>query len=78
MLQTSDLLYRYPGAASAQLSVPSFTLDEGERAFIPGPSGCGKSTLLHLVASQAGASLVVATHDVPYYRLTDAAPSTAK
>jgi putative ABC transport system ATP-binding protein len=51
MLQISDLLYRYPGAASAQLFVPSFTLADGEHAIILGPSGCGKSTLLHLLAA---------------------------
>jgi putative ABC transport system ATP-binding protein len=51
MLQISHLAYRYPGAAGAQLSVPSFALAQGEHAIILGPSGCGKSTLLHLIAA---------------------------
>jgi putative ABC transport system ATP-binding protein len=51
MLQISHLLYRYRGAASAQLSVPAFALAQGEHAIILGPSGCGKSTLLHLIAA---------------------------
>jgi putative ABC transport system ATP-binding protein len=51
MLQISDLSYRYPGAASAQLSVKAYSLAEGEHAIVLGPSGCGKSTLLHLMAA---------------------------
>jgi putative ABC transport system ATP-binding protein len=67
MLQISHLLYRYPGATGAQLSVPAFALAEGEHAIILGPSGCGKSTLLHLMAAiltpQAG-NLLVAGADI--------------
>lgn len=51
MLQISDLSYRYPYSSSAQLSVPSFSLESGQHAVILGPSGCGKSTLLHLMAA---------------------------
>jgi putative ABC transport system ATP-binding protein len=65
MLQISHLAYRYPGAAGAQLSVPVFTLAQGEHAIILGPSGCGKSTLLHLIAAiltpQTGSLCVAGT-----------------
>jgi putative ABC transport system ATP-binding protein len=51
MLQIHDLSYRYPGTASARLSVPEFSLPDRDHAIILGPSGCGKSTLLHLIAA---------------------------
>lgn len=51
MLQISGLTYRYPNATDNQLSVPAFSLAQGEHAVIIGPSGCGKSTLLHLLAA---------------------------
>ncbi|RJF97585.1 ABC transporter ATP-binding protein [Noviherbaspirillum saxi] len=51
MLQITDLHYRYPTSTSAQLTVPSFSLEAGRHAIILGPSGCGKSTLLHLLAA---------------------------
>lgn len=65
MLQIKNLSYRYPGATTAQLSVPAFSLAKGEHAVLLGPSGCGKSTLLHLMAailtSQSGSLLVAGT-----------------
>jgi putative ABC transport system ATP-binding protein len=51
MLQISGLTYRYPHSQTAQLSVPAFSLVQGQHAIILGPSGCGKSTLLHLMAA---------------------------
>ncbi len=66
MLQIKNLSYRYPGATSAQLSVPAFSLAKGQHAVLLGPSGCGKSTLLHLMAAILGAhggSLLVAGTD---------------
>lgn len=65
MLQIKNLNYRYPGATTAQLSVPAFSLAKGEHAVLLGPSGCGKSTLLHLIAAiltpQSGSLLVAGT-----------------
>lgn len=65
MLQIKNLSYRYPGARTAQLSVPAFSIAKGEHAVLLGPSGCGKSTLLHLMAAiltmQSGSLLVAGT-----------------
>lgn len=44
-----ELCFRWPGAASACLDIPAFTVAAGERVFLHGPSGSGKSTLLSLV-----------------------------
>lgn len=65
MLQISELIYRYPNRAAAQLAVPEFSLGAGQHAIVLGPSGCGKSTLLHLIAAiltpQAGRLQVAGT-----------------
>lgn len=65
MLQISELIYRYPNSATAQLVVPEFSLSAGAHAIVLGPSGCGKSTLLHLIAAiltpQAGRLQVAGT-----------------
>ncbi|HEV2611172.1 MAG TPA: ATP-binding cassette domain-containing protein [Noviherbaspirillum sp.] len=67
MLHISNLHYRYPGPAGAELTLPAFSLPAGEHAIVLGPSGCGKSTLLHLLSAilkpQAG-SLNVAGTDI--------------
>jgi cell division transport system ATP-binding protein len=50
MIQFSNVTMRYPGGYDA-LSNVSFTLEQGELAFVTGHSGAGKSTLLKLVAA---------------------------
>ncbi|MEL7483661.1 MAG: ATP-binding cassette domain-containing protein, partial [Planctomycetota bacterium] len=49
-LSIKDLTFRYPGASSDTVRVPSLTLDAGEQVLLTGASGEGKSTLLQLVA----------------------------
>ena len=49
MIQFSNVSKRYQSGQDALLSV-SFTLDQGEMAFLTGHSGAGKSTLLKLIA----------------------------
>jgi cell division transport system ATP-binding protein len=49
MIQFSQVFKRYPGGYDALKNV-SFTLDDGEMAFLTGHSGAGKSTLLKLIA----------------------------
>lgn len=49
MVRVEDLTFGY-GAGGFRLSVPQFTLQDGERVAIVGPSGSGKTTLLNLIA----------------------------
>ena len=49
MLQLTHVGKRYPSGYEA-LKAVSFTLDDGEMAFLTGHSGAGKSTLLRLLA----------------------------
>jgi len=49
MLQFTHVGKRYPSGYEA-LKAVSFTLDDGEMAFLTGHSGAGKSTLLKLIA----------------------------
>lgn len=57
-LSLRDVRFRWPGRASFGLSVPEFSLAQGESALLIGESGSGKSTLLSLiceiVAADAG------------------------
>ena len=48
MISFSAVTKRYPGGQDALKGV-SFTLEQGEFAFIAGHSGAGKSTLLKLI-----------------------------
>ena len=49
MIDLSDIAFSYPGG-DFQLSVPSLSLEDGERVAVVGPSGTGKTTLLNLIA----------------------------
>ncbi|HEX4871166.1 MAG TPA: cell division ATP-binding protein FtsE [Nevskiaceae bacterium] len=55
MIHFHKVSHRYPGTGRDVLSELSFTLGEGEMAFLTGASGAGKSTLLRLVALLARA-----------------------
>jgi cell division transport system ATP-binding protein len=55
IIQFHDVSHRYAGGADV-LSQLSFSLAQGEMAFLTGPSGAGKSTLLKLVAGLARAN----------------------
>ena len=61
MISFSGVVKRYPGGQEALKGV-SFTIEQGEFAFIAGRSGAGKSTLLKLIPAierpSAGAILV--------------------
>ena len=61
MISFSGVVKRYPGGQEALKGV-SFTVEQGEFAFIAGHSGAGKSTLLKLIPAierpSAGAVLV--------------------
>ncbi len=54
IIQFHDVSYRYRGGDEV-LSHLSFSLAQGEMAFLTGPSGAGKSTLLRLIAALARA-----------------------
>jgi len=47
MLQTNQLIFKYPGGQS--LSFPDLQIDKTENLLITGNSGSGKTTLLHLL-----------------------------
>ncbi|MEL6915343.1 MAG: ABC transporter ATP-binding protein [Pseudomonadota bacterium] len=49
MVEIEDIAFGYAGGGF-RLSVPAFTLADGERVAIVGPSGSGKTTLLNLIA----------------------------
>jgi cell division transport system ATP-binding protein len=52
IIQFHDVSHRYPGGTDI-LGNLTFSLAQGEMAFLTGPSGAGKSTLLKLVAALA-------------------------
>ena len=49
MISIQSLRFRYPGS-SFKLSMPAFSVAQGEKLAIIGPSGSGKTTLLNLIA----------------------------
>lgn len=50
-IHVTNLQFCYPEKPeSPVLSIPSWSISQGERVFIHGPSGCGKSTLLNLIS----------------------------
>ena len=61
MISFSDVVKRYPGGQEALKGI-SFSIEQGEFAFIAGHSGAGKSTLLKLIPAierpSSGAILV--------------------
>jgi cell division transport system ATP-binding protein len=78
MIRFESVHKRYPNGRDALAGV-SFTLEQGEMAFLTGPSGAGKSTLLKLVAlierPTRGTVLVnnqntsrVRRRQIPYFR----------
>lgn len=50
VLSLENLLFRWPGEASACLDIAQFEVAANEQVFIHGESGSGKSTLLNLIA----------------------------
>lgn len=50
LLETCDLVYRYPGRADPILNRCHVRMHAGERLLLEGPSGGGKSTLAALLA----------------------------
>ncbi|MGE5026957.1 MAG: cell division ATP-binding protein FtsE [Betaproteobacteria bacterium] len=66
MISFSQVYKRYPGGHEALKNL-SFTIEQGEMAFITGPTGAGKSTLLKLVAAiekPSSGSVVVSGQNV--------------
>lgn len=49
-IELNNLEFQWPGAARPLLSIPQFTVQQGERVLLRGASGSGKSTLLSLIA----------------------------
>ncbi len=48
-LHLQDICFRWRPDLPPVLSIPSFTLERGQRVFLYGPSGSGKTTLLNLL-----------------------------
>ncbi len=51
LLRVHDLVYRYPGAASAAVDHVSLAITRGEVLGLLGPNGAGKSTLMALLSA---------------------------
>ncbi len=55
LIRFDQVSYRYPGGQDVLADV-SFSIGQGEMAYITGPSGAGKTTLLRLIAMLCRAS----------------------
>ena len=49
-IELNEVQFRYPNQTQPVLSIPNWSLADGERAFIHGPSGGGKSTFLNVLS----------------------------
>ncbi len=56
MVELTDVKVRYPGSKKDAIKGVSFTLEDGEFAFLVGPSGSGKSTIIKLLTGEIRAS----------------------
>lgn len=66
-IELKNLEFQWPGATRPLLSIPQFTVQQGERVLLRGASGSGKSTLLSLIAgihSPKANQLKVLGHDM--------------
>lgn len=65
VLKICDVDFHWPGHTRFALSVPDFTIDEGETVLLLGESGSGKSTLLSLICGtivpDTGTALIAGT-----------------
>ncbi|CUA88032.1 ABC transporter ATP-binding protein [Pseudidiomarina woesei] len=66
-IELNNLEFQWPGATRPLLSIPQFSVQQGERVLLRGASGSGKSTLLSLIAgihAPAKNQLHVLGHDM--------------
>ena len=56
VIDLTDARFQWPGRASFGISVPEFSIQEGETVLLLGDSGSGKSTLLSLICGTILAS----------------------
>ncbi|MCG8669580.1 MAG: ATP-binding cassette domain-containing protein, partial [Pseudomonadales bacterium] len=49
-IELNEVQFRYPNQTQPILSIPNWSLADGERALIHGPSGGGKSTFLNVLS----------------------------
>ena len=72
IIETSELVYSYPGATAPSLASVSITIEKGEFVILTGPSGCGKTTLCrsfnglipHFYGGKLEGDVVVAGHRI--------------
>ncbi|WP_051914321.1 ABC transporter ATP-binding protein [Thermorudis peleae] len=76
IIELRSVRYCYPGSSTPALTIPNWTVDEGEFVVIAGRSGAGKSTLLrtlnglipHFTGGTFGGSVYVAGRDTKTIR----------
>lgn len=72
IIETSQLVYSYPGATAPSLASVSITIEKGEFVILTGPSGCGKTTLCrsfnglipHFYGGKLEGDVIVAGHRI--------------